>query len=500
MKRYFLAGCVMASALSVQAPVKAATTFTVSPTTPHPDSSVALSGAGFAANEAVDIYLDTTDTLLLVSSASGAVSGSITVPDSASPGTHFATAIGRRSGDAAQIAFTVTTPWKEFGFGSGHANFNAYENTINTGNVASLGARWSKNTRSTLSSPVIVNGKLYIAPASGIEALSPTTGATIWLTRTSDTFEATPAISGSLLYIGSASQGAFTALNTKDGSLNWKHIVGGTTRSAAVVVGNLVYFGCDDDKVYALNATTGAVVWTYTTGGAVESSPAVVDGILYVGSLDDSLYALDAATGALLWKYTTGSLIASSPAVSNGAVYFGSYDDKVYALTAGANGGSLLWSATTGGVIYGSPAVANRTVVIGSEDGNVYAFDARNGTVRWSVAPGGAIDGTPAIANGIVYIGTDNGQYVALDINYGGVLSSAIASPFGVATPAVSDGVVYLNGEYGNTMALALKAGSGDAAAVRASNAGLGTTAVRGAPSLASLHPDMSLVVGVQKH
>ena len=56
------------------------------------------------------------DTLLLVSSATGTFSGSVTIPATASPGKHYITAIGRKSGDAAQKAFTVSTNWSEFHF------------------------------------------------------------------------------------------------------------------------------------------------------------------------------------------------------------------------------------------------------------------------------------------------------------------------------------------------------------------------------------------------
>ena len=38
--------------------------------------------------------------------------------------------------------------------------------------------------------------------------------------------------------------------------------------------------------------------WSYTTGGSVYSTPIVVNGVVYFGSEDNNVYALDASTGA----------------------------------------------------------------------------------------------------------------------------------------------------------------------------------------------------------
>jgi outer membrane protein assembly factor BamB len=55
----------------------------------------------------------------------------------------------------------------------------------------------------------------------------------------------------------------------------------------------VVYFGSEDDNLYALNAKDGTLLWTYTTGSNIFSSPAVVNGIVYIGSHDVFLYAFD---------------------------------------------------------------------------------------------------------------------------------------------------------------------------------------------------------------
>ena len=54
----------------------------------------------------------------------------------------------------------------------------------------------------------------------------------------------------------------------------------------------LVYFGCNDGKVYCLDVKTGAKQWEHATGGAVISSPWPEDGVIYVGSDDGFVYAV----------------------------------------------------------------------------------------------------------------------------------------------------------------------------------------------------------------
>ncbi len=439
-------------------PAGATSVVTVAPAIPHPSQSITITGTGFGASEAIDVYLDTTDSALVVSASTGKFSTTLTVAATVSPGEHYVTAIGRRSGDAAQLPFTVSTPWAEFGYGRAHAGLNPYENTINTSNVGSLGLLWSSKSSPVIAGPTISGGRLFTAGSTGIEALAVGSGRVLWNAYKTTGFYGTPAVANNIVYAGSISSSVFYAVNAATGAQIWARTLGSTTRGSPVVVGNIVYIGCNDDKLYALNATTGAVIWSYTTGGAVDSSPAVTDGVVYFGSLDDKVYALDSLKGTLIWSYTTGGTVYASPVVANGVVYIGSYDGKFYALAATT--GDLIWSATTNEPIYGAAAAVANRVIVGSEDDYVREFNARTGALIWSVDTGAEVDGSPSIANGVVYIGTSDGTLLALDILYGQVLQSMVSKPYVTAAPAISDGVVYFNGELNRTYAYALQAGT----------------------------------------
>ena len=234
--------------------------FTVTPglvlsrSTGPPTATVTVSGAGFGAFEAVDVYFDTTDQMLAAARSAGTF-GPITVqvPASAVPGTHYLTAVGRLSGLSAQAAFTVQTDWPAFHYSARHKGSNPSENVLNPGNVTGIDRDWSF-----------------------------TTGAAV---------ESSPAVVGGVVYVGSYDDDVY-ALNAATGAKLWSYTTGNVVESSPAVAGGVVYVGSIDGNVYALNAATGAKLWAYATGGDVFSSPAVAGGVVYVGSIDGNVYAL----------------------------------------------------------------------------------------------------------------------------------------------------------------------------------------------------------------
>lgn len=261
----------------------------LSPVSGHPKSNTNVSGSGFSASQAIDIYFDTTDMMLVVSDSSGAFpKHALKVPAGAEPGTHWITAIERSDGKAAQASFIVRTAWAEVGFSPRGKRNNPYENVIATGNVATLDTAWTATTLNIVSSsPAVVNG---------------------------------------LVYVGSADS-KFYAFNAITGKVKWAVDVGSRVECSAAVVNGVVYVGSDNGLLYAFNASTGVVKWTASTGSANYSSPAVADGVVYVGSFFGNLNAFNATTGEPLWSTPTGGTISTSaPAVANGMVYVGALD------------------------------------------------------------------------------------------------------------------------------------------------------------------------------
>ena len=457
----------------------AASIVTPVPAGGHPTQAVTITGSGFANSEAVDVYFDTTDTLLLVTSATGTLTGSITIPASAAPGTHSITAIGRRSTDAAQHVLTVSTPWPQFGFGAAHAGVNPYENTLSTSNVPALGTLWSQYPGATGGTPTVSTNRVFVGTTTGVAAFNAITGATIWTRNLGANVTASPTVVGTTLYVGDLS-GNYYALNATTGATIWKVTLAGAFYGSAVAANGIIYVGAFDGSFYALKATTGAVVWSYALSSGTDASAALVNGNVYFGSYDDKIYCLNAATGALAWSYTTGGHVESTPAIVNGTLYVGSDDDKVYAIgTSSANAGYLVWSYTTGAGVYASPIVYNNHVYIGSSDDNLYALNARDGSLYFSFATNGLVRSASA-ANGVIYFTSQDNIAYAIT-SYGGILATGAIGASYFGTPSVSDGRLFIATASGDLYAFAPSAGNN---AVPAH-----------APTPSSLHPDLTLQV-----
>lgn len=273
--------------------------------------------------------------------------------------------------------------------------------------------------------------------------------------------------------------------------IKWKFSTGAYLISSPAIVGDLVYIGSTDGRLYAIDRASGAKRWALQTGARVVSSPAVANGVVYVLSYDDTLYAANATTGTVVWKFAThgehrytathlhGTLpraesmpdpydtFLSSPAVWNGTVYFGSSDGNVYAVNAST--GSLRWKFKTGDVVHSSPAVVGGTVYIGGWDTFFYALDAATGALRWKYKTGDdpdehnqvGIQSSPAVVDGVVYFGGRDSYLYALRAR-NGTLEWRVRNhgAWVITSPAVTDGMVYYGNADGQTF-YALDAATG---------------------------------------
>lgn len=254
----------------------------------------------------------------------------------------------------------------------------------------------------------------------------------------------------------------------------WTFPTGSRIVSSPVLLDGVIYFGSNDNNVYAVAARSGRQLWAHATGGPVAATPAVSGGLLYVGSYDGKFYALDVKTGTTRWKFRTGGerrfeakgldglqprnqtiadpfdLYLSSPVVADGTVYFGSGDGNLYALDAAS--GALRWKFATGDVVHASPAFADGLVYVGSWDSWFYAIDASTGKERWRFHGGEdalvhnqtGFQSSPAVVDGVVYTGCRDSNLYAIDAKTGAEKWKVFHNGSWVITsPAVAGGKIY---------------------------------------------------------
>jgi outer membrane protein assembly factor BamB len=313
--------------------------------------------------------------------------------------------------------------------------------------------------------PAIAYGRLYFSTNTGkFVAVNAKTGKRAWKYLSGRCVAASPAVGdqqhGSVYAVfmnrppcnrKKAADGKVIAFAAGHGNIRWQKTIG-PTESSPLLVGNRLYTGDWNGRIWALDARTGRTLWRSGGLGPIKGAPALAGGRLYVGSYDGHLYCFGAKTGRLLWKAKAQSRLYgharfySTPAVAYGRVYIGGTDGKVYSY--GAASGKLRWSHSTGGYVYASPAVWNQLVLVGSYSKKFSAFDAATGAQKWSYKVNAPISGSATVIGNIVYFATlgkkTTGRTYALNARTGKLVWTF---PDGKYTPAVAEkGRLYLIG------------------------------------------------------
>ena len=275
--------------------------------------------------------------------------------------------------------------------------------------------------------PVVAYGRLYLANLGGrMVALDAETGKVDWANNFDRCTAASPAVGDGVVYQplmyaqpcdkdDTSLPGYMVAMDAETGKVLWRFRAG-VIESSPLLIGDLLYFGSWDGKLYALDVKTRKPRWTFAAGGALKGGPAYDKGTIYFGGYDNRIYAVNARTGTLRWSSSGEANFYSTPAVAYGRVYAGNTDGRVYAF--GAKTGNLLWAASTGSYVYSGPAVWNQTVYVGSHSHRLFALNAATGAVRWSFDTGDVVAGSPGVMAGVVYVST-RGRTFALDARTG---------------------------------------------------------------------------------
>ncbi|MFF8713089.1 PQQ-binding-like beta-propeller repeat protein [Streptomyces sp. NPDC015184] len=288
-------------------------------------------------------------------------------------------------------------------------------------------------------------------------------GQKLWSFQTDDKVKTKPTIANGVVYFGSNDNNVY-ALDAATGKKHWSLDTGSVVYSSSVVVGDLLYVGTYLNGLYAVDAATGKRRWVFGDG-SIFWSPVVVDDVVYVGSSNGHFYAVDAVTGKQKWSFRCrkNGDVTEAPVVVNGVVYFGSDDDHLYALDAET--GKRRWAFPVLDGVNSAPVVADGLVYISSS--RLYAVNAATGKQQWSrvgakyknpVAGNRALL-SPTVADGVVYVGDSIEYLFALDAATGKKRWAFETESNIFAAAAVADGVVYVPSADSNLYAVDARTG-----------------------------------------
>jgi outer membrane protein assembly factor BamB len=345
---------------------------------------------------------------------------------------------------------------------------------------------WKYETEGPITgSPVIADAKVYFGSQDeNIYCLNARNGSLIWKFPTEYKVRSTPAVVGGRVYTG-ADDGNVYCIDADTGTQIWKRDIDGTyngelefpfsgqwmMRSSPIIVGNRLYVGALDGKVYCLNTANGDIEWTHQTNASIGGSAAYYDGVIYIGSVDGALYALDAANGNLVWQTMvargfssyTGLGITGTPLVvpSEGKIFIQSssgYSPRVLAYHISNGTACTFWNSTeplelvlSGSTPASSTPVWYEGLLYTVGYWRVQCWNASSGERLWQVYMGHQTFSSPFIADGIdgpkLYVGDEVGAVHCIDISNAseGKPLSVYATPGTVpGSPALWERKIYL--------------------------------------------------------
>jgi len=205
-----------------------------------------------------------------------------------------------------------------------------------------------------------------------------------------------------------------------------------TMRTAFAADKDMFFFGTADGLMYAYDLLADVQMWNFPTGKNISAPPGVTDekytmasiaggpnivgDRLYFGAFDGKLYCLNKKTGKKIWDFSTKGKIYSIPAISNGRVYFGNFEGKVFCLDEKT--GKLIWEKSLPKSVLATPLVFGKRLWIGCKDNKMYCLDVNDGKTLWSYqCPSSkyALESCPGIDEKNIYFGDPEGYFYCID-------------------------------------------------------------------------------------
>lgn len=244
--------------------------------------------------------------------------------------------------------------------------------------------------------PVLDGDRLYAASHDGrVEARDKNTGDLLWAVDTEYPFSGGIGIGTGHLLIGT-DNADMVALNTTDGSLQWKATVSSEVLSIPKEVRGIVVLRCTDGHLFGLDATTGARRWVYERpvpplSLRIVGGPAVAEGLVVDGYAGGKLVALKLEDGQPQWETMVAHArgrseierlvdLGGEPGVQGDTLYLAGFNGGLAAVSLGS--GEVQWRIETVSGDTG-PVVSGRSLYLTDDDSDVWRFETNVGGDMW---------------------------------------------------------------------------------------------------------------------
>ena len=322
--------------------------------------------------------------------------------------------------------------------------------------------KWIKNLNGEIfTSPIIADGKVFVAANNQIIILDEETGEEINNISVKNTDS-----SSSLLYYQDKiyyGSGGLNCYNATNGTMIW-HKSGSICGSPIYFDGKVFYN--EGYKISALDPNTGVKIWenelNYDRFGKCSPSIDKNEDLVFICVPEDgpdtepaipgiwcAILGFDIDTGEQEWEmHFDGYHFDTTCVVENGYIYINhgyvinisskeafteiipySFDtdtlpviteNRSYCAYSGGVlcinvNGTLIWEYFEEETYFSSPTVTKNQVLIGNSKGWIYSIDKENGKMLWSFKTEGNKCLSPVVADGYIFVATDNGYLYCFD-------------------------------------------------------------------------------------
>ncbi|MBI1358524.1 MAG: PQQ-binding-like beta-propeller repeat protein [Acidobacteria bacterium] len=179
---------------------------------------------------------------------------------------------------------------------------------------------------------------LLVNTNTALEALSPTTGETLWQVGEENRVPVgTPVYHQGVVYVNrgyNSSPYLATRVEGAEPNVLWRVGTGGPYVSSVVYAAGLLFMANERGIVSAVDAETGKPIWRERVGGVFSASPVVADGKVYMTDEEGKTFVIEAAREyRLIAENDLGERTLASPAIAGGMIFLRT-DDHLWAIGA----------------------------------------------------------------------------------------------------------------------------------------------------------------------
>jgi outer membrane protein assembly factor BamB len=274
----------------------------------------------------------------------------------------------------------------------------------------------------------------------------------VWRAKAGRRFTGRLVVVGETIFGGSVDRKVY-AVDLGSGQTQWSSRLGGTIGGGVLVSGDTVYAASSrpEGRTYALDAKTGRRFWRTSTG-PVSAPLALIDSVLVAETQRGEVIGLSPATGAIRWRRKIGTARIPAIPADSGTLIVATVD-SLYRLRSG-DGKVVVRVASPGAIL--SPWLEHEDVLMaGTGDSLVVAIDRRTLLPRWRVSLDAPVLASPAGQADTLYAASRRGTVYRIVADSAPTATAVASLDWPVTAPvAVVDGLVLLGGADGVLRAL----------------------------------------------